>query len=413
MKNMKTMRILALGLAITLAADGNVRYCEVDAGAKFSKHGYTLETIGTIIFCATMFAFMLPLLPVLHAVHEYQRTCRDAAQSPQQQSNTSPNSAQQLSVRAIASGLPLLYATDSSANSVVAINPKTGTIQSELQLPGTGAPLGIAITPDGKFLWVCEGLTPPNPNSTEIEIIDTSSFQIVSSIPLGPLIAATWIAMTPDGKTAYVTNYGLGHLGSGSSAVNSILIVDVASRKVTGQIMPPLINPQRPEFGSVVFYRLAVSPDGTLLYAVTGPGIFVFDTLTNAQVNPPQSALAIVNIPTFNVPGVTPQQDTRIVFHPNGERAYYVSGCPAPHGGDACLAVMDTKTNLLIDTVTLGPGQTTLPTGIGISMDGGTVMVKEFNSGDIIPIDTVTDTVGTHVAGQAQADAIYFNGPLQ
>jgi DNA-binding beta-propeller fold protein YncE len=410
---MKIIRILALGLAITLAANANIRYCEVDAGAKFSKHGYTIENIGNILFAAVLWAFVTPLIPVLHAIHDYQRTCRDSATSPPQQPQTSSNSAQQLSARAVASSSPLLYVTDSSSNSVVAIDPNSGAIQGVLQLPGTGAPLGIAITPDGKFLWVCEGLIPSNPNVTEIEIIDTSSLQIVSSIPLGPLVAATWIAMTPDGKTAYVTNYGLEDLGSSSGAVDSILIIDVASRKVTGQIMPPLINPQHPEFGSIIFYRLAVSPDGTLLYAVSDPGIFVFDTLTHAQVNPPASALAIVNIPTFNVPGVNPRQDTRIVFHPNGTRAYYVSGCPAPHGGDVCLAVMDTKTNLLIDAVTLGSGQTTEPTGIGISMDGGSVLVKEFNSGDIIPIDTVTDTVGTHTAGQPQADAIFLSGALQ
>src|SRR5262249_13882352 len=152
---------------------------------------------------------------------------------------------------------------------------------------------------------VCESLNPPGANASEIEIIDTSSRQVVRSIPLGPLIFAKWIAMAPDGKTAYVTNYGLGQLGT-SGAVNSILIVDVATQKVTGQILPPLLNPQRPEIGSPFFRRLAVSPDGTLLYAVSDLGIFVFDTLTNTQVNPPPSAFALVNISTFNVPGVTP-----------------------------------------------------------------------------------------------------------
>src|ERR1051325_10851625 len=224
------------------------------------------------------------------------------------------------------------FVTDQSYNAVRAINPANASILATAQLPENGSPLGIAITPDGKFLWVCEDFFPPSQNGGVIEIIDTSSLQIVGSIPLGSLVDATWIAMTPDGKTAYVTNAGQ-NLGI-SGAVNSILIIDVPNRRVTGQILPPVLNPQRPEFGSARFDHLAVSPDGTLLYAVSAQGIFVFDTLTGTQINPPPSALAIVNIPTFNV--AAPANDTQIVFHPNGSRAYFTARCPSPNGGNIC-----------------------------------------------------------------------------
>jgi len=75
--------------------------------------------------------------------------------------------------------------------------------------------------------------------------------------------------------------------------------------------------------------------------------------------------------------------------------------------------VMDTKTNLLIDKAVLGPRPATEPTGLGISADGRRVLVKEFNSGDIIPVDTQTNTVRPHIAGKSQADGMFFNRSLQ
>jgi DNA-binding beta-propeller fold protein YncE len=304
-----------------------------------------------------------------------------------------------------------VYVTDQSFNAVRAMNILDGSILATVQLPGTGGPSGIAITPDGKFLWVCESLLPQGANASEIEIIDTASFQIVGSIPLGPKVVATYIAMTPDGSTAYVTNTGLVIQGDGSGAVNSILILDVASRKLNGQFLPPLLNPQRPTSGSAVFDRLAVSPDGTLLYATSAQGIFVFDTLTNTQVNPPTSALAIVNISGFNVAGITPTPGGPIVLHPNGARAYFTSLlCPSPNASNICLAVMDTKTNLIVDAVPLGQSSTSRATGLGISPDGTWVAIKEFNSGNWIIVDTTLDKVVTRVPGQAQTSTIFFGG---
>jgi DNA-binding beta-propeller fold protein YncE len=301
------------------------------------------------------------------------------------------------------------YVTDQSFNAVRSINPLDGSILATVQLPANGSPVGLAVTPDGKFLWVCEGFLAPAANTSVIEIIDTATFQVAGSIPLGSKVAATYIAMTPDGSTAYVVNDGLVIQGDGSGAVNSILILDVASQKVTGQLLPPLINPQRPTFGSAVFDRIAISPDGTLLYATSSQGIFVFDTLTNTQINPPSSALAIVNIPTFNVTGITPTPDEPILFHPNGARAYFTSVvCPSPNSSNSCLAVMDTKTNQIVDAVPLGPASTTHAGGLGISPDGTWVVVKEFSSGDWILIDTTTDKVVNRLPGESQTDTVFF-----
>ena len=339
---------------------------------------------------------------------------RDAATAP----SKPPGSVREGSFAPRAVTPAAVYVTDQSFNAVRVMNPADATILATIQLPANGFPLGIAATPDGKFVWVVQGFgssSDPSSEQSYVQIIDTASYQIVGSIHLPALTVCSWIAISPDGKTAYVTNEGSDVLDTSTvktGAVNSILIIDIASRTVTGQLITPLINPQRPDFGSEVFGHIAVSPDGSLLYAVSGGGIFVFDTLTNTQVNPPPSALAIVNIPTFNVVGIIPTPNTHIVFHPNGTRAYFTSSlCPAPNSSNACLAVMDTKTNLIVDAVPLGPSSRTVPGGLGISADGTTVFVKEFNSGDFIPIDTTTDKVGTHIPGDPQSESVFFNVP--
>jgi DNA-binding beta-propeller fold protein YncE len=410
--SMNSLPLVIILLAAVSAAQGAVRYCEIHTFSYNLKDSFNFASDLLVLSFALAAEAPISQLPDPIEIIETVSfgPCPDAIPALPPPFNPT-GFARRLS--ALAAGTPVLaYITDSGFNVVHVVNLSTRTVQSTIRLPGTGAPNGISITPDGKFLWVCESLNPPGANASELEIIDTSSLRIVSSIPLGPLVSARWIAISPDGKTAYVTNNGLGQLGT-SGAVNSILVIDVATRKLTGQILPPLLNPQRPEFGSASFRRLAVSPDGTLLYAVSDLGIFVFDTLTNTQVNPPPSSLALVNISTFNVPGVTPTPDTRIVFHPNGTRAYFTSGCPPPDGGSACLMIMDTKTNLLIDRVVLGPRPATEPTGLGISANGGVVFVKEFNSGDIIAVDTKTGAVRTRSAGKALADGMFLNRPLQ
>ncbi len=68
-------------------------------------------------------------------------------------------------------------------------------------------PVGIAITPDGKTAYVA------NANSNTVTPIDTATNTAVT--PIWPVTNPVGVAITPDGKTAYVTN-------SASNAVTPI-----------------------------------------------------------------------------------------------------------------------------------------------------------------------------------------------
>ncbi len=59
-------------------------------------------------------------------------------------------------------------------------------------------PVGIAILPDGKKMYVAHG------RSKEVRVIDLATNNMTKSIPLEGE-RAWWVALTPDAKKLYVT----------------------------------------------------------------------------------------------------------------------------------------------------------------------------------------------------------------
>ena len=62
------------------------------------------------------------------------------------------------------------------------------------------APVGLAITPDGKHVYVTNNI------DGTVSVITTATGKVSAPITVGdgPVV----VAITPDGKHAYVTNYG-------------------------------------------------------------------------------------------------------------------------------------------------------------------------------------------------------------
>ena len=105
-----------------------------------------------------------------------------------------------------------------------------------------GKPEGIALTPDGRILWVgdLEG--------ARVQAYDTKSFRRLAEVRTGP--GPIRLLATPDGKWIITSN-----LGSGS-----LTIIDAVTRKVARQV--PVSG--REEAGQVT---ILLSRDGKRLYA--------------------------------------------------------------------------------------------------------------------------------------------------
>jgi YVTN family beta-propeller protein len=158
---------------------------------------------------------------------------------------------------------------------------------SVISLPGFGSIYSIAITPDGTRAYVPENLFLNEISSTSVLVIDILSNTLVKTITTGPppppaAPVGTAVAVTPDGKYAYVTNEGS----------NNLTVIDTASNTLL-ESLPVGTTPT----------GVAVTPDGKDAY-VTNQGsndVSVIETASNTVVAtisvPGPGAIAIVPSP--------------------------------------------------------------------------------------------------------------------
>ena len=161
------------------------------------------------------------------------------------------------------------YVANSFGNQVAAIDTTTSTVMKMITVGSR--PGAIAVTPDGKTAYVatCGGVVP----------VDTATNTA------GPVIKGTKgvgsIAVTPDGKTAYLA-YGL---VCSSSTPDQVTAVDTATNTVIKQIAwkPGTVWGTSP---------IVISPDSKTAYIASTAGTLTpLDTTTNTLAKPVKSGI--------------------------------------------------------------------------------------------------------------------------
>ncbi len=176
-------------------------------------------------------------------------------------------------------------------------------------------------------------------------------------LPGGGESGAGWVAITPDGKTAYVADQN----------TDQVVPIDVATNTAGSAIdLAPDSGP----------FAVAITPDGTRAY-VTDPfdnTVTPIDLTTNTALTP---------IPVGSFP-------QGIAITPDGTRAYVANLF------DDSVSVIDLGSGTVMTTLTGLSGAS----GVAVSPDGATVYVSEEN-GDTIPIPVATNVPGSPIAGGA------------
>jgi YVTN family beta-propeller protein len=114
----------------------------------------------------------------------------------------------------------LFNGTDFPPEIVAVVDTVTNAVAQTIQVEATpfgGTLTGVAVTPDGKYVYVPQV-------SNSVAVIDTLSNTIVKTIPVGASPAG--VAVTPDGADVYVSN----------SADNSVSVINTASNTVVDTI---------------------------------------------------------------------------------------------------------------------------------------------------------------------------------
>lgn len=162
-----------------------------------------------------------------------------------------------------------------STGTVTPVVPCNVSVGSPIQT-GQGS-LEIALTPDGKFAFVT------NYNGS-VTVVDTKALSVIATIPT-PGANPFGIAISADGTTAYVASF--------NPASPALLVLNVATRTLTSTV-PLTVVPQ----------NLFLSPDGSLLWITsqTANNVTILDALTLM----PAASITSIPAPTgigFNATG--------------------------------------------------------------------------------------------------------------
>jgi YVTN family beta-propeller protein len=231
-------------------------------------------------------------------------------------------------------------------NSVVFdFDTATNTIGSPIAVGAQAA--GIAITPDGKHAYVVTQYT------STVYVIDTDTDTVSATISLPTGSDLQYIAIAPDGQRAYVT----------AKAANAVFVVDTSTNTLLGT---PISAGSAP-------VGIAITPDGKEIYVTHGDSTAIVSVIDAA------SSTVVASIPASPwLFGVT--------FTPDGKLAYVTGG-----GGVGYTLVIDTSTRGLVVTIPQGGN------AVAITSDGKQAYLPAANSVSVL--DTTTNTVASTING--------------
>jgi YVTN family beta-propeller protein len=209
-------------------------------------------------------------------------------------------------------------------------------------------PFVVAVTPDGKHAYVVNYPSYPE----NVSVIDTASNTVVATVPLVAYSSPEGIAFTPDGKHAYVAN----------GQTDTVSVIDTASNTVVGA---PIVVGSLP-------LAVAITPDGKHAYVVN----WVAATL---------SVIATASNTVVEGPITVTDEPVAIAITPDGKHAY-VAGETSVVG---TVSVVTTATNTVMATIQVGQR----PNGLAFTPDGKYVYVANSYDGSVSVIATASNTV--------------------
>ena len=175
-------------------------------------------------------------------------------------------------------GVGYSYALAVAPNGCVYVVPYFSEVDNSISVLGPkpcggsvtvgNVPSAVAISPDGKRAYVT------NQADFTVSVVDTASLSVTATIPINDAGGPDGIAVAPDGSRAYVTTLG-----------NNVWIIDTAKNAAVASV--PICC------GAGV----AVAPDGKHVYVLSG-SVYVIATATNKVVATiPASGTQIAIVP--------------------------------------------------------------------------------------------------------------------
>jgi YVTN family beta-propeller protein len=250
------------------------------------------------------------------------------------------------------------------------------------------------------------GLILIDKRGNHVRFFDPKTFAPQGFFSTGPL-APHDLAISPDHRTAYIPLYGDGIYRKNPNPGRSILVVDLASQKVTDTID---VSPHQAPHGIQVDAKgtlyvvadisktlLVIDPKARKVESAvdvegTGHWLAILPDASKAYVANQTDVefISVVDLKTRRMIGRIPSKGgTRgIVASPDGRRVY------AMEGGEPDVLVIDTATDTVVDNVRL-QGHSQSGYKLRISPDGRTIVTCGSGGGSASYINII-DTANLH-----------------
>lgn len=264
------------------------------------------------------------------------------------------------------------YVTNSNSTTVSVINIATNTVTATIT--GFDGPSGFAITPNGATAYVNnyggpEGVQ--SGNGTTVRVVNLNTNTIVGP-PITVGLAPAAVAVTPNGQFVYVANYTTGSPGAGTMSV-----IQTSNNTVVATI-PGFSGP----------FAIAMTPDGQFAYVTNFGSNNFFPFGTTVSVVSLQSNTIVATVTLGIQPaGIAITPDGRYAYATNYDTLYTSTFFSSLVPGQGTVNIIDTATNTLIPP-TIAVGQS--PANIAIAPNGNFAYVTNFTSNvvDVIALPT-------------------------
>jgi YVTN family beta-propeller protein len=208
-----------------------------------------------------------------------------------------------------------------------------------------------------------ETLLVANQKDANLSVIDTATDKVIASIPVGG-ITGHELAVSPDGKRAFVPIYGNAGVGRAGTDGSEISVIDLATQKIVGKV----------DFGHGVRPHCAVFGKDGMLYVST-------ELDKSVSIIDPKTLKIVGSVPTGQ------EQSHMFVLSKDGKRGYTANVGP---GTVSVLDIPGRKTTTVIPI----SGNTQR---ISMSRDGSMVFTADQKTPQLAVIDTATNKVKTWV----------------
>lgn len=250
-----------------------------------------------------------------------------------------------------------------------------------------------------------------NKSDDTVSLVDLETKQVRGTLPTGD--GPHEVAVSPDGKTAVVSNYG-----DNQHPGNTLTVIDVPGKKVVRTI--ELGNYSRPH--GVAWMQgddvaVTVEASKALLVVSTTEGKIKHAIATDqvgshmVAISPKHRRAFTANIGSGSTTVVDLASNKRITDVATGKGAEGIA--VAPDGSEVWVTNREANTISIVDpatleiTATLEPGE--IPIRVKFTPDGTRALVSNARSGDVAVFDTVTKKLVGRVPMQEAGEKLPRN----